>query len=147
MDSYLLIIVIIMHMLLFFLYFWYKNSYVTLIHNIIDYFFIALITCLWIVITKRKSHRFLFKFFLSLLCFSGLLSFVTQMEILNSCSCELSYNKLIWLIKRYKEGSLRMETVFATFSSRKYVVTSLFRVGSLSDYILKIDLLSLDCYL
>jgi hypothetical protein len=147
MDSYLLIIVIIMHMLLFFLYFWYKNSYVTLIHNIIDYFFIALITCLWIVITKRKSRRFLFQFSLSLLCFSGLLSFVTQMKILNSCSCKLSYNKLLWLIKRYKEGSLRMETVFASFSSRKYVVTSLFRVGSLSDYILKIDLLSLDCYL
>jgi hypothetical protein len=144
MDSYLLIIVIIIHMLLFF---WYKNAYVTLIHNIIDYFFIALITCLWIVITKRKSRRFLFQFSLSLLCFSGLLSFVTQMEILNSCSCELSYNKLLWLIKRYKEGSLRIETVFASFSSRKYVVTSLFRVGSLSDYILKIDLLSLDCYL
>jgi hypothetical protein len=138
MDSYLLIIVIIIHMLLFFLY---KNSYVTLIHNIIDYFFIALITCLWIVITKRKSRRFLFQFSLSLLCFSGLLSFVTQMEILNSCSCELSYNKLLLLIKRYKEGSLRIETVFASFSSRKYVVTSLFRVGSLFDYILKIDYL------
>jgi hypothetical protein len=141
MDSYLLIIVIIIHMLLFFLY---KNSYVTLIHNIIDYFFIALITCLWIVITKRKSRGFLFQFSLSLLCFSDLLRFVKQKGILNNCSCELSYNKLIWL---YKEESLRMETVFASFSSRKYVVTSLFRVGSLSDYILKIDLLSLDCYL
>jgi hypothetical protein len=37
--------------------------------------------------------------------------------------------------------------LFASFSNRKYVVRILFRVRSLSDYILKIDLLSLDCYL